>query len=116
MRSSRLILQPTVRRQKLSKLGAGDRLILHSQTKEKFLGLPEVIREVRRRGCRIATVIFDPEQFYLPDYKEGAEIKHFLDRKLEKSLFEISDVVVAHTDVMKAMLVEIFSLYFLLQK
>lgn len=107
--TERILLEARLQRiwrQKLSKLGSGDRLILHNPPSEKFLGLPEVIREVRRRGCRIITVIFDPEQFYLPDYKEGAEIKHFLDRKLEEYLFGISDVIVAHTDVMKAMLAE----------
>ena len=91
-------------RHSLKDIGAGDRLILHSPPSEKFIGLTAVMREVKERGCKICAVVFDTEQFYMPQYKRAAMLKHILDRKLENSLFSIADVVVAHTEVMKNML------------
>lgn len=88
----------------LSHPGRGDRLVLHSPPDEKLLALPRIIRGVKKRGCGIITVIFDLEQYYYPDYKTAAGLKHYLDKRLEDALFELSDVVVAHTGVMKDML------------
>ena len=88
----------------LKDIGAGDRLILHSPPSEKFIGLTSLMRKVRERGCRICVVVFDTEQFYMPQYKRAAALKHMMDRRLENSLFRIADVVVAHTEVMRDML------------
>ena len=88
-------------RKALSGLGHGDTLVLHSPVSEKFLAYPQVIKEVRGRGCRIVNIVFDLETFFKSDYRHFAHFKHAADRKQEAALFGMSDVIICHNEKMK---------------
>lgn len=86
---------------RLSCLGEGDVLVLHSPVSEKFIGYSSVIRKVKRKGCKIIDIVFDLETFFMSDYRRAAKVKHLLDSKAEAELFEMSDVLIVHNEKMK---------------
>ena len=91
----------------LRNLGKGDTLVIHSPNSEKFTGFAGLIKEVRSRGCKIITIIFELEMFFTSSYASGAGIKRKIARDTERRLFELSDAVVVHNDRMKKMLMDI---------
>lgn len=86
--------------QALSGLGKGDSLFLSTPPSEKFTGLASVIREVRKRGCKIVIVVFDLEEFITPYYRRAAALKFAMSSRLEAELFDMADVMMVHNDRM----------------
>lgn len=86
---------------KLKGLGRGDILVIHSPSSEKFFGYANLIKEVRSRGCRIVTIVFELETFFHMDYRRFGGLKRAASVKIEEELFDISDAIVVHNDVMK---------------
>lgn len=86
---------------KLKKLGSGDTLVIHSPSSEKFSGYAGLIREASSRGCRVVTIVFELETFFNMDYRRLGKLKRAASVKIEKALFDISDAIVVHNDVMK---------------
>lgn len=88
-------------RESLKGLGKGDTLIIHSPNSEKFIAFAGMIRRLHKRGCRIITITFELETFFMMDYRRFAKIKRSASKRTEAILFNVSDAVVVHNDVMK---------------
>ena len=92
-------------RKSLKVLKAGDTLIIHSPNSEKFIAFADMIRRLHKKGCRIVTITFELETFFMMDYRRFARIKRSASKRTEAVLFNVSDAVVVHNDVMKYRLV-----------
>lgn len=85
-------------------LGNGDILVIHSPCSEKFTSYAEIIKKLRKKGCRVITIMFELETFFDMDHRNAAYLKRATSRRIENRLLEISDAVVVHNDLMKSML------------
>ena len=88
-------------RKALSGLGKGDALVIHNPPSEKFMSFTNVINEVRKRGCRIVTIVFDLETYLKPYYGRAGGFRYSLSLKTERSLLAMSDFVMVHNEMMK---------------
>ncbi len=93
-------------RKSLKVLKAGDTLIIHSPNSEKFIAFASMIRRLHKKGCRIVTITFELETFFMMDYRRFARIKRNASKRTEAILFDVSDAVVVHNDVMKNRLMQ----------
>ncbi|MBR0400452.1 MAG: hypothetical protein IJH95_06545 [Mogibacterium sp.] len=101
---SRIRLEAGLRREwkkALSKAGRGDTLFIHTPPSEKFSGFESSIRLARSRGCRIAVVVFDLEEFMSPFTMANGRLKYYMSRRLEQRILSLADAVMVHNDAMK---------------
>ena len=89
----------------LRALGSGDVLFIHQPPSEKFLNFLTVLEEVRNRGCRIVTVVFDLESYLTPYYSSFGMLKYGASRLMEVSVLKMSDCIIVHNDKMKEQVV-----------
>jgi len=82
-------------------LSKGDTLIIHSPNSEKFMQYGSVIRQIRKRGCKVIVILFELETFFWVDYARFGRIKRMAARHIESILFRTADVIIAHNDKMK---------------
>ena len=90
----------------LKGLGKGDTLFVPNPPSERFLMMPRILRAVQRRGCRIAAVVFDLEEFMTPYHRKSARLKDYFSRRTERRLFEMADAMVVHNRRMKEKIVQ----------
>ncbi len=88
----------------VKRLGEGDTLIIHSPCSEKFSSFAGEIKRLHGRGCRIVTIVFELEMFFNMDYRRFGRLKRGASVRTEKRLFEVSDAIVVHNEVMKKLL------------
>ena len=88
-------------RKALNGLGRGDALFIHHPPSEKFMAFASVIREVKHRGCRIVTIVFDLESYLKPYYGKAGGVKYRASLIAERSVLLMSDFVMVHNDRMK---------------
>lgn len=85
----------------LKDLNKDDILFIHTPASKKFIGMHSILKNAKRRGCKIVTIVFDLEEFMLPFYDNCAKLKNVLSRRLEKELFFLADVMMVHNSCMK---------------
>ena len=85
----------------LAKAGKGDVLFIHNPPSEKFLNYAGIIKRVRKRGCRIVTIVFDLEYYLKPYIRDNGRIKFLLSMISERSILKNSDRIMVHNDRMK---------------
>lgn len=88
-------------RKALKGLGPGDTLVIHTPCSEKFSAYAGLIEKLRGRGCKIVTIVFELETFFHMDYRRFGRIKRAASVRTERRLFDVSDAIVVHNDVMK---------------
>ena len=88
-------------RKALKGLGRGDVLFIHNPPSEKFVAFPEVIAKAMRRGCRVAVIVFDLENYLKPYYSGTQSIKYMLSLRAENKLLRMADFIMVHNDRMK---------------
>ena len=93
-------------RKSLKVLRSGDTLIIHSPNSEKFMAFAGLMKKLHNKGVKIITVTFELETFFVMDYKRFARFKRSASKRTEAELFELSDAIVVHNDVMKKKLVD----------
>ena len=85
----------------LGAIGSGDILVIHTPSSEKFFSYAPLIARVRTRGCRVVTIVFELETFFEMDYRRLGGLKRSASVATERRLFDVSDAIVVHNDVMK---------------
>ena len=104
----RIALEYRLRREwvrALKDLGSGDVLVVHHPPSEKFMAMPAVLRSLRKRGCIVATIVFDLESYLTPYYRTAGRIKYFLSMLTEKRMLDVSDCMMVHNERMKELVV-----------
>ncbi|MBQ3370046.1 MAG: hypothetical protein IJG48_03385 [Mogibacterium sp.] len=91
-------------RNALRQVRPGDTLIIHSPNSEKFLSYARMIKKLHERGINVITLTFELETFFVMDYRRFARLKRFSSKRTEAVLFNNSDAIVVHNDVMKSRL------------
>lgn len=89
-----------------AKLEAGDTLLIDVPLQERFVGLGSVIRDLKRRGVKIAVLICDLDLIRNSLSLNAGKIKGALIKKSELDLIKSAEVIISHNRFYEAKLRE----------